>query len=88
MKIFFMYESLDYIKEGIIYGKIKNIMKDKVIIEINGKDYSFDKSIDINNLNSGDYVRFYIKNNNIIYIEKISQNLYENIKKILESLNE
>jgi len=63
-------------------------MKDKVIIEINGKDYSFDKSIDINNLNSGDYVRFYIKNNNIIYIEKISQNLYENIKKILESLNE
>ena len=83
-----MYESLDYIKEGIIYGKIKNIMKDKVIIEINGKDYSFDKSIDINNLNSGDYVRFYIKNNNIIYIEKISQNLYENIKKILESLNE
>jgi hypothetical protein len=63
-------------------------MKDKVIIEINGKDYSFDKSIDINNLNSGDYVRFYIKNNNIIYIEKISPKLYENIKKILESLNE
>ncbi|AMD29697.1 hypothetical protein [Candidatus Nanopusillus massiliensis] len=88
MKISYMYESFDYIKEGIIYGKIKNIMKDKVIIEINGKDYSFDKSIDINNLNSGDYVRFYIKNNNIIYIEKISQNLYENIKKILESLNE
>jgi len=83
-----MYESFDYIKEGIIYGKIKNIMKDKVIIEISGKEYAFDKPVDINKLNLGDYVRFYMKNNNIIYIEKISQNLYENIKKILESLNE
>ncbi len=83
-----MYESFDYIKEGIIYGKIKNIMKDKVIIEISGKEYAFDKPVDINKLNPGDYVRFYMKNNNIVYIEKISQNLYENIKKILESLNE
>lgn len=83
-----MYESFDYIKEGIIYGKIKNIMKDKVIIEIGGKEYAFDKPVDINKLNPGDYVRFYMKNNNIVYIEKISQNLYENIKKILESLNE
>jgi type II secretory pathway component PulC len=83
-----MYESFDYIKEGIIYGKIKNIMKDKVIIEISGKEYTFDKPVDINKLNPGDYVRFYMKNNNIVYIEKISQNLYENIKKILESLNE
>jgi hypothetical protein len=83
-----MYESFDYIKEGIIYGKIKNIMKDKVTIEIGGKEYAFDKPVDINKLNPGDYVRFYMKNNNIVYIEKISQNLYENIKKILESLNE
>ncbi len=88
MKIFYMYESFDYIKEGIIYGKIKNIMKDKVIIEISGKEYAFDKPVDVNKLNPGDYVRFYMKNNNIVYIEKISQNLYENIKKILESLNE
>jgi len=83
-----MYESFGYIKEGIIYGKIKNIMKDKVIIEIGGKEYTFDKPVDVNKLNPGDYVRFYMKNNNIVYIEKISQNLYENIKKILESLNE
>ncbi|BFI73607.1 hypothetical protein YN1_5940 [Nanoarchaeota archaeon] len=83
-----MYESFDYIKEGIIYGKIKNIGKDKIYIEINGKEYSFDKTVDMNNLSVGDYVRFYIKDNKIIFIEKISEELYNNIKVLLEKLNE
>jgi hypothetical protein len=83
-----MYESFEYIEEGIIYGKVKNIGKDKIFIEINGKEYSFDKTEDMNNLNAGDYVRFYIKDKRIIFIEKISKELYENIKKILDELDE
>jgi hypothetical protein len=42
----------------------------------------------MSNLNIGDYVRFYIKDKRILFIEKISRELYENIKKILDELNE
>ncbi|BBL45402.1 hypothetical protein MJ1_0231 [Nanobdella aerobiophila] len=81
-----MYESFEYIEEGIIYCKVKSILKDKVIFDINSKEYSFDKTIDMNYLKEGDYVRFYIKDNKIIYIETISKEFYDRMYYIISQL--
>ncbi|MGC9079363.1 MAG: hypothetical protein ACP5G1_01345 [Nanopusillaceae archaeon] len=83
-----MYEDINYMSEGIIYCRVKKVTKDKIYFDINGKEYSFDKTVEMNELREGDYVRFYIKKDKIIFIEKIDENFYKEIKSILDKLKE
>ncbi len=77
------FESFNYLKEGICYGIVSEIKKDKICIKFKDTVKCFDKNIQYINLNVGDYVRLYIKNDDVILLEKITKEFYEEIEKIL-----
>lgn len=79
-----MYESYDFIDEGVIYGKIVEIKKDKICIEANGKVKCFDKKLF--NCNKDDYVRFYVKKDDILFLEVIDKELYDGLRDIINNL--
>lgn len=77
------YESFSFIEEGIVYCRVKEIKKDKIVLETD-KIKEFDKEFWNEEIKEGDYVRVYIKNNRIIYLEKIDKEFFEKIKELIQ----
>jgi len=82
-----MYEAFSHIPEGIIYGIVKEIKKDKILIEAGGEDKYYDLETVVTGISQGDYVRVYVKDGKIFFIEKLSKEEYESFKAILDKLS-
>lgn len=81
-----MFEDFSHIKEGIIYGIVKEIKKDKIAIECGGEVKNYDLEIIFTGISTGDYIRAYIKENKVFLIEKINKKFYEEMYKILNEI--
>lgn len=81
-----MFEDFSHIQEGIIYGVVKDIKKDKITIECRGETKSYDLEIVFTGISIGDYIRAYVKENKVFLIEKITKEFYEESFKILNEI--
>lgn len=81
-----MFEDFSHLKEGIIYGIVKEIKKDKITIDCKGEIKSYDLEIVFTGISSGDYIRAYVKENKVLLIEKINRTFYEEMFKILNEI--
>lgn len=78
-----VYESFNFIDEGVVYGIVEDINSDKIKIKAGDDVRTFD-----NNgfyCKKGDYVRIYINNDKIIYLEIINKDFYEKIKNLINN---
>ncbi|MEM4571316.1 MAG: hypothetical protein QXY16_01295, partial [Nanopusillaceae archaeon] len=80
------FEDFSHINEGIIYGIVRDIKKDKIAIDCRGEVKSYDLEIIFTGISVGDYIRAYVKENKVFLIEKITKEFYEEIFKILNEI--
>lgn len=81
-----MFEDFSHLKEGIIYGIVKEIKKDRISIESNNEIKNYDLEVIFTGISVGDYVRVYVKENKVLFIEKINKKFYEEMFKILSEI--
>lgn len=81
-----MFEDFSHLKEGIIYGVVKEIKKDKILIECGGETKSYDLEIIFTGISAGDFIRAYVKENKVLLIEKINKHFYEEMYKIINEI--
>jgi len=82
-----MYEAFSHIPEGIIYGIVREIKKDRILIGAGGEDKYYDLETVATGISQGDYVRLYVKDGKVFFIEKLSKEEYESFKTILDKLS-
>jgi len=82
-----MYEAFSHISEGIVYGVVREVKKDKILIEAGGERKYYDLETVITGISEGDYVRLFVKEGKAFFIEKLSRDDYENFRKIIEELS-
>jgi len=82
-----MYEAFSHIEEGIIYGVVKEIKKDKILIEASGEERYYDLEIVVTGISQGDYVRVYVRDGKVFFIEKLNKDEYESLKTIIDRLS-
>jgi|GEM_PF-1526666 len=85
-----MFEGFEALEEGIIYGILEDYNNRKIIVNIKGirKEYDFRENLIsfLNNIGKKSFIRAYVKNNEIIYIEKINEELYKKYMKLLDEI--
>jgi len=82
-----MYEAFSHINEGIVYGVVREIKKDKILIEAGGERKYYDIETVFTGISEGDYVRLFVKDGKIFFIEKLDKDSYENFRKIIDELS-
>jgi len=82
-----MYESFSHIPEGIIYGMVKEIKKDRILIEAGGEEKYYDLETVATGISQGDYIRVYVRDGRVFFIEKLDKKEYESFKAILDKLS-
>jgi len=82
-----MYEAFSHIAEGIIYAIVKEIKKDRILLEAGGEEKYYDLETIATGISQGDYVRVYVRDGKVFFIEKLSKDEYESFKTILEKLS-
>ena len=82
-------ESFDKIQEGLVYAYLSEIDDKFVTLKIKNKEYSFLNKIKNEfKASSGDFVRAFIKDKEVIFLEKLSEKNYLRFKELLESIEQ
>ncbi|RDD52435.1 hypothetical protein BA065_01720 [Nanoarchaeota archaeon NZ13-N] len=81
-----MYEGFLHLNEGLIYGVIREIKKDRILVEAGGERKYYDLEAIPMGISEGDYVRLFVRDGKVFFIEKLSREEYEEFRRILEDL--
>ena len=77
-----MMESLELVEEGVLYGKVTEVSEKYVTLSLK----NITKTFLCKNFHAreGDYIRVYVRNNEILFYEVLDEKIFKKLVSIIE----